>query len=288
MINRFVDPALMYMFVYIAEEGSFTGAAERMHLTQQAVSAQMKRLEELLGRTLVRRSGSRVELTHDGEVLLLSAQKVVAISDRIRRQFSVVPLEGLVRFGLTPGTGHSLLFPILSELRKNNPKLEIRCKTANSTKLIAKLEAGALDVILGAQPAGGVRGEVLRREKLIWVGDVKNLIKPDSVVPLVMLPSPTFVRDQVFRALSEAGLKWVIHSECEDPLTMRAAILAGWGISVFNEDLIASDPSFPHETNPEILPDPGSIEFFMRYENINQDKCVDTFVSILRTTLGKH
>ena len=93
MINRFIDPALMHMFVYLSEEGTFTGAAERMNLTQQAISAQMKRLEELTGRTLVKRSHHKVELTHDGDALLIAARQVVDLADRLRRQFSSMPLE---------------------------------------------------------------------------------------------------------------------------------------------------------------------------------------------------
>lgn len=277
----------MHMFVYLAEEGSFTATADRMHLTQQAVSAQMKRLEELIGRTLVNRAGPRIELTNDGEALLISAQQVVNISERIRQQFSAVPLEGLVRIGFMPALGLSLLFPILSALRRSHPRLELRCQTTNSTQLVQKLEAGSLDVILGAQPEGQARGEVLRRERMIWVGDINHLVRPDAPVPLVMLPSPTFIRDQVFQRLNQAGLKWTIHSECDDPLTMRAAVLSGWGISVFNEELIRAEPSFPHDASNRLLPDPGSIEFFMRFNPSQSNKCIDTFVAILRSTLAR-
>lgn len=287
MINRFVDPALMHMFVYLAEEGSFTATAERMHLTQQAVSAQMRRLEELLGRTLVNRAGPRIELTNDGEALLVSAQQIVAISNSIRRQFSSVPLEGLVRFGYTPGIAPSLLFTILSELRRSHPKLELRCQIAKSSQLIPKLEAGSLDVVVGAQQVGDLRGEVLRRERLIWVGDMQNAMRPDAVVPLVMVTSPTFLREQIFQRLSAAGLKWTIHSECDDPLTMRTAILSGWGISVFNEELVMADPSFPHDDGTSLLPDPGEVEFFMRFNPDHGSSCIDSFVSILRNTLSR-
>lgn len=287
MINRFVDPALMHMFVYLAQEGSFTAAAERMHLTQQAVSAQMKRLEELVGRTLVNRNGPRIELTKDGEALLVSAREVVDISDRIRRQFSSVPLEGQVRFGLTPGITPSLLYPMLSELRRSHPRLELSCQIGNSSQLIAKLETGGLDVVLGAQPEGDQRGEVLRREQLIWVGDLHKLVQPEAPVPLVMLPSPTFLREQVFQRLSAAGRKWTIHSECNDAATMRAAVLSGWGVSVFNEGLVMADPSFPHDAGHAVLPDPGGVEFFMRANPGNCQDCINTFVCILRSTLAR-
>jgi len=285
MINRLIDPALMHMFVYLSEEGSFTGAAERMNLTQQAISAQMKRLEELTGRTLVKRSHHKVELTHDGDALLITARQVVDLSDRLRRQFSTMPLEGVVRLGFNPGIAPSLLFPLMSELRRSHPRLEVRCQTAPSEQLVARLQSGNLDIVLGAQRAGDLRGEVLRKERLVWVGDVDNLVTQDAPIPLVMLPAPAFIREHIFDILSKAGLHWTVHTECDDATTMRAAILAGWGVSLFNEETIADEPGFPQHANTDKLPDPGHIEFFLNFASGNNNESIDSLVTILRSTL---
>ena len=286
LINRIIDPVLMHMFVYLHEEGSFSATAERMHLTQQAVSAQLKRLEEMTGRTLVQRCHQRIALTRDGEALLISARQVVEISQRIRHQFSSVPLDGLIRFGVTPGIGPSLLFPLLSELRRAHPRLEVRCQTTHSSQLLAKLDAGSLDVIVGAQRDGDANGEVLRRERLVWVGDVENLVRTGSAVPLVMLPSPTFLREHIFSSLGNAGFKWTVHSECDDSVSLRVAIQAGWGITLFNEEMILAEPSFPHDRGSGLLPDPGHVEFFMRFNAAGRNPSIDPFVGILRSTLS--
>ena len=65
-----LDPDLLQTFVAIADTGSFTDAGRRVHRTQSAVSMQIKRLEEMLGRPLFQRDGRTVSLTHDGETLL--------------------------------------------------------------------------------------------------------------------------------------------------------------------------------------------------------------------------
>ncbi|MFX5793379.1 hypothetical protein ABTD98_20130, partial [Acinetobacter baumannii] len=87
------------------------------------------RLEEMVGRPLVCRQNQRIELTPDGEVILLAARKMVDIANRIRYQFSNTTLDGLVRFGFTQGFSLPMLFALLSELRRVQPRLEVRWET---------------------------------------------------------------------------------------------------------------------------------------------------------------
>jgi len=284
--NRLIDPALMRMFVYLSEEGTFTSVAERLSLTQQAVSAQMRRLEELTGRVLVKRNYHKVELTHDGDALLVTAKQIVELSERLQRQFSSMPLEGVIRLGFNLGVAPSMLFPLMSELRRSHPRLEVRCQTAPSEQLLARLQAGSLDIVLGAQRAGDLRGEIIRKERLVWVGDIDNLVKPGKPVALVMLPSPAFIREHIFDVLSKAGLHWTVHTECDDASTMKAAILAGWGISLFNEEMLAGDPDFPGHAEMGALPDPGHIEFFMNFSSNHDNELIDSMAAILRSTLS--
>ena len=173
----------------------------------------------------------------------------------------------------------------MSELRRSHPRLEVRCQTAPSEQLVARLHSGNLDIVLGAQRAGDLRGEVLRKERLVWVGDVDNLVRQDAPIPLVMLPEPAFIREHIFDILSKAGLHWTVHTECDDATTMRAAILAGWGISLFNEETIADEPGFPQHADTDKLPDPGHIEFFLNFATGNQNSSIDSMVTILRSTL---
>ena len=89
-----------------------------------------------------------------------------------------MPLEGVIRLGFNLGVAPSMLFPLMSELRRSHPRLEVRCQTAPSEQLLARLQAGSLDIVLGAQRAGDLRGEIIRKERLVWVGDIDNLVKP--------------------------------------------------------------------------------------------------------------
>ncbi len=275
----------MNMLVCLADEGSFTAAAERLHVTQQAVSAQVKRLEELTGRRLLLRSTQNVRLTREGEALLLYARQVVSITERIRQQFSAIPLEGAVRFGFTPGFGLPLLFPLLAEIRRVHPKLELYCEATRTGTLVSRLESGSLDVIIGGQRDGDQRGEVLLRDKLVWIGNDVRLETPGSPVPLVLLPRPSFLRDHIFALLDSSGLKWTVFFESDDPAALRAAVQSGWGVSLVNQLFILDDDVAARPTAGGSLPDGGHIEFFLRLDS-RGNPAVAPFAAVLRTVLG--
>ncbi|WCM19754.1 LysR family transcriptional regulator [Paraburkholderia bryophila] len=285
MLNRAIDPVLMEMMVCLAEEGSFTAVAERMHLTQQAVSAQVKRLEALTGQQIVIRSPHDVHLTQAGEKLLIYARQVMALAERLRLQFSSAPLEGTVRFGFTPGLGAPMLFPVLSEIRRLHPRLELRCETGRTKNLLYKLEAGKLDLIIGAQAIGETGGETLCRERLTWVGDAERLVQPNAPIPLVMLPNPTFLRDHVFKLLDDAGRAWSVFFESDDVVVLRAAVQSGWGVSIFNRVWVEGNEGLVSDHASELLPDAGYVEFFLRYRNQSRN-VVKSFAGVLRDVLG--
>jgi len=94
-----LDPTLLRTFIAIHDTGSFTRAAEHLHLTQSAVSHQIRLLEEQLGRPLLRRTTRVLTVTEDGEDLLRYAQQVLDALDALGRRFRPSPISGEVRFG---------------------------------------------------------------------------------------------------------------------------------------------------------------------------------------------
>src|SRR5580693_1762236 len=95
-----LDPDLLRAFAFIAEEGSFTRAAERVGRTQSAVSMQVQRLESLLGeKVLARGKGGAIQLTAHGRYLLDKAREVLALNDAIWSAFREPVVRGTVRLG---------------------------------------------------------------------------------------------------------------------------------------------------------------------------------------------
>src|SRR5262245_31741270 len=99
-MSALIDVDQLRTFIAIVETGSFTKAAEVVHKTQSAVSMQMKRLEERLGRPIFARDGRASKLTEDGERLLDYARRIVKLNIEALAAFSDAELTGRVRLGV--------------------------------------------------------------------------------------------------------------------------------------------------------------------------------------------
>ena len=94
-----LDIVLLRTFVAVVEANGFTHAAGFVNLTQSAVSLHIKRLEEQVGRRLFDRTGPKLALTSDGEILLSYAQRILAVEEEVKTRLGHPEPEGLVRFG---------------------------------------------------------------------------------------------------------------------------------------------------------------------------------------------
>ena len=104
---RNLDVTTLRSFVAVAEAGGVTRAAGFLHLTQSAVSMQLKRLEELLGLELLDRSGRTIALTASGEQLLVYARRMVALNDEVMTRLTDQAYEGQI----TLGVPHDIVYP---------------------------------------------------------------------------------------------------------------------------------------------------------------------------------
>ena len=140
--------------VAVAEEGSFTLASRKLFVTQSAVSHSMRTLEEQLGCRLLDRSGKKVTVTSEGEILLRRCRRILQEIDQATRD-----LDGLRRWGQTRirvGAPHSLchfLIPsVLREFRDCFPRCETNIDAGDTSMLLEKLAQGELDLVVGLKP----------------------------------------------------------------------------------------------------------------------------------------
>lgn len=142
-----VDFSQLEIFLSIAEEKSFSRAAEKMFRTQPAISIAIKRLEEELGESLFDRSSKNGSLTEAGRILLSYAQRMINLREEARE--SVSELRGMFRGRLTIGANEStslyLLPPLLMEYRKRHPKIKIEVFRALSEKIPLEVSERNLD-----------------------------------------------------------------------------------------------------------------------------------------------
>ena len=144
-------------FADVAELGSFTAAAERRGVTQPAVSLQVRQLERRLGVPLVERIGRRCQPTRAGMELLGYARElngvVSAAVEAMARHGKEV--SGRVRIGTGATACIYLLPPVLKELRRRFPSLEITVSTGNTADFVKAIEENAIDVGLVTLPVSG-------------------------------------------------------------------------------------------------------------------------------------
>jgi DNA-binding transcriptional LysR family regulator len=168
-----LDPRLLRPFVVLAEELHFGRAAQRLHVTQPALSQQVKRLEGQLGVELFARTRASVKLTEAGETILDPARAAVsAAAEAASVAAELAGAErGRLRIGISPGT-HELAQRVLAELRERRPRLMLEAKQDNSGVLCADVAAGRLDLAIAFEPeevTGTVCEEISREPAVVAV-----------------------------------------------------------------------------------------------------------------------
>src|SRR4029450_7313432 len=180
-----LDPTLLKSFQVVAHEGSFTRAADRLNLTQSAVSAHIRRLEDEVERLLFQRSTRSVALTPEGEVLLGYARAILQLDEKARSKLAGRKARAVhVRLGASDDFMSSWWHRVLCDLQSANPAMSTEITVANTGTLLAGLNSGDLDLVVGSRCEGDQAGSLLWREPLVWAYAKTGI--PDSVAPLCL------------------------------------------------------------------------------------------------------
>jgi DNA-binding transcriptional LysR family regulator len=228
------DPTLLRTFVAVADTGSFTRAAQRQHLTQSAISHQIRRLEEQVGRRLLSRTTRSLTVTEDGEELLRHAQQILHSFDALARRFNPSPLSGTVRFGAPENFMGDRLPRLLCRFARNFPAVRLDASISANLDLPALIKTGDLDlavVISLRDPDNLAAGRLLRRTRLIWVAAETFEPPRNAPLPFAFYPPPCVHRQVGVRALDEAGIDNHIVFTSHSQEGIHAAVLAGLAIS---------------------------------------------------------
>ncbi|NSY38598.1 LysR family transcriptional regulator [Leisingera sp. ANG59] len=237
---RNLDITTLRSFVAVAEYGGVTRAAGFLHLTQSAVSMQMKRLEELLGLELLDRSGRTIALTAEGEQMLGYARKMVALNDEVISRLTDQAFEGEVLLGVPHDVVHPVIPQVLKRFSLSYPRVNVNLCTSNTRDLKTEFARGAFDLILTTETGAGEGGETIHSMPLRWVG------APDGAVWRQRPLRLGFCRNCSFRpvataALDEAGIEWEMALDSDSDRTVEATVSADLAVGVLLE---GTQPSY--------------------------------------------
>ncbi|MBS8226542.1 LysR family transcriptional regulator [Vannielia litorea] len=227
-----IDTDLVRTFLAIHETGSFSAAAKRVLRTPSAVSMQMKRLEEQLGRVLFERLPREVRLTGDGETFLTYAEEIMRVSEAALARFTQPALAGVVRFGAHEDFGIHRLPTILARFAASHPNVDVRVTLKESKVLRERFEAGELDVALHTVCAfDGGAGQLIHEEPLVWAGKRGGRAWQREPLPMALAEDGCAWRKSALKSLARLGREGRIAYVSENGKAMLAAMEADLAIT---------------------------------------------------------
>lgn len=236
---RNLDLDLLRSFVTIAEIGSFTGAGERLGRTQSAVSLQIKRLEDVLGRKVFDRTPRSLELTEDGKQLLGPARQLLRLNDATIARILEPEITGRVRLGVPEDFATAHLPAVLSAFTAAHPLVELEVTCDLTLNLLDKFHDGAFDfVLVKREPAAPLEGMRVWREPLVWVARDEQAVPDAGSVPLVVSPDPCVYRKRAIDALEAMGRPWRVAYTSTSLAGSLLAVTEGLGIAVLPREMV--------------------------------------------------
>ncbi len=221
----------------IVRTRSFSAAAAELGVSQPAVSKQVKRLEAWAGRKLFRRGSSRIELTPEGEALVIYCEAMTTLNDDLRQQFRRATGVVKLRIGMSEDFCRTALPSVLAMFIRDNPSIEMFISSGRRQTMTAELGARMLDVLV-IRKSENLEGALpLSREKLVWVGRENLPFPVADPIPLVLPPAPSGTRDAILRTLRQHRRTWRIPFETVHLAGIEAAVQAGIGICGFPQSM---------------------------------------------------
>lgn len=232
-------------FTAIAESGTFTAGAQRVHVTQAAVSMQIRQLEIELGAPLFIRAPRRVILTEAGEALLERARRILREHDVAVAE--IAELAGAERGRLRVGSASAMvsadpLPQILKELRERHPRADVTIVSGTSEALVRHILAGELDMAFVSLPveARGIQTEGLSRDELVAIASPQHRLARQKVISVFALAGEKLIlgerggntRRLIDELFAEAGVQPVVAMELSRLSAIKRMVEEDMGVGV--------------------------------------------------------
>lgn len=212
--------------------GGFSKAAERLGRSQSAVSLQMRRLEERVGRPLFRREGRGLALTDAGDVVLGYARQILELNDQAVAAARGIAIGGSVRFGVPQDFGDSWLPGVLARFSRAHPSVLIEARVDRANKLVERIAEGGLDLALMWGNPSVANTVTVQRLPMVWIGPKGYAVPKGAAVPLALFESPCVFRQPAVEALERTQRPWRLAFTSPSLSGLWAAAVAGLGVTV--------------------------------------------------------
>lgn len=238
----------------VADSGSFTAAADALHVSQSGISTQVQKLERELGVSMFTRTSRRVSLTTEGERLLPSLRSAAAALDEIRVNASDVRglVVGSLRLGTVVALSWPAFFDAVAAIHTAHPGVDLRLGELTSRDLVAQVRSGELDVAVaawsGCRPVGLESATIVDDPLVAVVATdhpwaARKVIRPAELAQadLIALPPGTGARDAQEAMFARAGVRQAVRWEVTSPTVLSALTARGVGVAIASRSTVAGE-----------------------------------------------
>jgi len=292
MISEQIGLDLLRLFVAVCRQGSLSRVASQTGRTQSALSMQMRRLEDLLDRQLLQRTGRGVVPTAEGELFLGYATRMLALGDEAAARLKVTELSGAVRIGLAEEVAHAALpaarMDILGRLHRAYPDIRLDLMVEHSVALGRLWAEDGLDILIA--PTSVVAADALTtwNVELHWVAAADYQLDPAQPLDIVTFGdgdgAPRCLwRQRMIDALTEIGREHRVTLTSRSVTALQAAIESGLGVGALPPDSVRAASMRVLKSSAGI-PAPLTVQYGLYAPN-RRTKVVEAAVGVLLESL---
>jgi DNA-binding transcriptional LysR family regulator len=297
-----MDTRQLAAFCAVVERQSFSQAAERLGVTQPAVSLQIRSLEQRLGTQLLDRSGRRVEPTEAGRRLYASAQRMLALEAQLLDDVvgEEDTLTGTLELGASTGPGGSVVPVLLCEFAAANPGVRVRLSVSDTQSVVDRVAERELElgVVGAARRHRGVLFEPFFRDEVVLACPSGHRFAGKTVSlddlrdePLLVMQEGAGVRQVIEDALRGAGTRLRdldVRLELGLQESVRSAVAAGHGVTFISRTAIDADVAAGTIATARVRGlDPAREIFLARSSGRAETRAARSFVEFARTRLPR-
>lgn len=228
-MSRLLSADALSTMVALADAGTFAAAAEQMHLTQAAISQQVKKLEEQLDQPLFKRVGRRMVLTEAGLLLVAHARKILAAQQEAVLALKGHQADGVVRLGVPQDYAEDMLPETLRRFSSRYPRIRLEVRVDKNQTLLQEMKDARLDIVLVLADAEKIDAKPLLKPDVDWLA-AEDFEWDDGPLPLVLIDAPCIFRTRALDALQRDGIAHRIAYSTASLAGARAAVAAGLGV----------------------------------------------------------